>query len=71
MSVFLFSTYDAADLPRDAAASGASGYVNKERFGAGALQQLWQQRHSGQFISAAGSSRERDHPADRGPVTRT
>ena len=39
--VFLCSTYDAADLPRDVAASGARAYMNKERFGAGALQQLW------------------------------
>ena len=39
--VFLCSTYDAADLPRDAAASGARAYVNKEQFGAATLQQLW------------------------------
>ena len=36
--VFLCSTYDLADLPRSATASGASGYVNKERFGADALR---------------------------------
>ena len=29
--VFLCSTYDVGDLPPRAAASGASGYVNKER----------------------------------------
>src|SRR6201986_1918420 len=45
--VFLCSTYDVADLPRSATVSGASGYVNKERFGADALQQLWEQRDSG------------------------
>lgn len=39
--VFLCSTYDSADLPRDAAASGARAYVNKEQFGAATLQQLW------------------------------
>ncbi len=39
--VFLCSTYDAADLPRDATDSGARAYVNKEQFGAAALQQLW------------------------------
>ena len=33
--VFLCSSYDVADLPPDAAASGASGYLNKERFGVG------------------------------------
>src|ERR1700733_12075714 len=47
--VFLCSTYDLADLPRSATASGASGYLNKERFGADALQQLWQDRDSGVF----------------------
>jgi two-component system, NarL family, invasion response regulator UvrY len=45
--VFLCSTYDLADLPRSATESGASGYINKERFGADALQQLWRQRDSG------------------------
>jgi len=49
--VFLCSTYDAADLPSSAAESGASGYVNKERFGAQTLAQLWQGRDSGAFAS--------------------
>jgi two-component system, NarL family, invasion response regulator UvrY len=43
--VFLCSTYDAADLPRDATESGARAYVNKEQFGAATLQQLWD-KHS-------------------------
>jgi DNA-binding NarL/FixJ family response regulator len=47
--VFLCSTYDLADLPASAAASGAAGYLNKERFGAEALRQLWQDRDSGAF----------------------
>jgi two-component system, NarL family, invasion response regulator UvrY len=47
--VFLCSTRDVADLPPGAVASGASGYVNKERFGAEALRQLWQDRESGAF----------------------
>ena len=47
--VFLCSTYDLADLPRSATVSGASGYVHKERFGADALRQLWQDRDSGAF----------------------
>ena len=47
--VILCSTYDVADLPRSATVSGASGYVNKERFGADALRQLWQERDSGAF----------------------
>jgi two-component system, NarL family, invasion response regulator UvrY len=50
--VFLCSTYDVADLPRGVAVSGASAYVNKERFGAEALRQLWRNRDSGSFVSA-------------------
>ena len=53
--VFLCSTYDLADLPRSATESGASGYVNKERFGAEALRQLWQDRDSGAFVSVVGA----------------
>ena len=44
--VFLCSTYEAADLPQDAATSGARAYVNKEQFGVATLQQLWDE-HSG------------------------
>ena len=44
--VFLCSTYDSADLPRDAAASGARAYVNKEQFGAATLQKLWDEHSS-------------------------
>ena len=47
--VFLCSTYDVGDLPPDAAASGASAYVNKERFGADTLRRLWRSRGSGLF----------------------
>jgi two-component system, NarL family, invasion response regulator UvrY len=47
--VFLCSTYDVADLPPAAAASGASAYVNKERFGADTLRRLWRGRQSGLF----------------------
>jgi two-component system, NarL family, invasion response regulator UvrY len=47
--VFLCSTYDVGDLPPDAAASGASAYVNKERFGADTLRSLWRSRGSGLF----------------------
>jgi pilus assembly protein CpaE len=49
--VFLCSTYDVGDLPPAAAASGASAYVNKEQFGAAALQRLWDERESGAFVS--------------------
>lgn len=42
--VFLFSTYQASDLPPDAATSGARAYVNKEEFGADILQRLWNDR---------------------------
>jgi pilus assembly protein CpaE len=45
--VFLCSTYDVGDLPPNAAASGARGYLHKEHFGADALRRLWQERDSG------------------------
>jgi two-component system, NarL family, invasion response regulator UvrY len=50
--VFLCSTYDVEDLPPGAADSGASAYVNKERFGAEMLRQLWAARDSGSFATA-------------------
>jgi DNA-binding NarL/FixJ family response regulator len=49
--VVLCSTYDVADLPPNVAASGASGYVNKERFSAEALRRLWENRDSGVFAA--------------------
>jgi len=49
--VFLCSTYDVGDLPRGAAESGASAYVNKERFGGEVLRRLWQDRTPGAFAS--------------------
>jgi DNA-binding NarL/FixJ family response regulator len=45
--VILCSTYDVRDLPADASASGAAGYVNKERLGADLLQRLWEHRADG------------------------
>jgi two-component system invasion response regulator UvrY len=50
--VFLCSTYDMEDLPPDAAGSGASAYLNKERFGGDTLRRLWAGRNSGTFSSA-------------------
>ena len=50
--VFLCSSYDVADLPPDAAASGASGYLNKEQFGVGTLRRLWAERAPGSFATA-------------------
>ena len=47
--VFLCSTYDAGDLPPDAAASGASAYLNKEKFGAEVLRRLWADRSERSF----------------------
>ena len=44
--IFLCSTYDTSDLPSGAAASGASGYVNKEQFGAETLRRMWEDRRS-------------------------
>ena len=45
--VFLCSTYDVGDLPPNAAASGARGYLHKEHFGAETLRRLWHDRDSG------------------------
>ena len=39
--VMLLSTYQAADLPRDARDCGAAAYVNKEDFGPKVMQDLW------------------------------
>jgi DNA-binding NarL/FixJ family response regulator len=39
--VFLCSTYQRADLPPEASASGAAAYVNKEELGPGLLRELW------------------------------
>jgi two-component system, NarL family, invasion response regulator UvrY len=47
--VFLCSTYDVNDLPPGAADSGASAYLNKERFGAELLRRLWAARAAGSF----------------------
>ena len=49
--VILCSTYDAADLPTGAATSGARAYVHKEHLSAGALEQVWAARDSGEFIA--------------------
>jgi two-component system, NarL family, invasion response regulator UvrY len=45
--VILCSTYDVRDLPADAGASGAAGYVNKERLGTEMLRRIWAHRDDG------------------------
>ena len=45
--VILCSTYDVRDLPADASASGAAGYVNKDRLGTDMLRQIWAHRDDG------------------------
>jgi two-component system invasion response regulator UvrY len=42
--VVLLSTYQADDLPADAAACGAAGYVHKEDFGPAVLRDIWDRR---------------------------
>jgi DNA-binding NarL/FixJ family response regulator len=42
--VFLCSTYQLADLPADAPASGAVAYVNKEELAPDLLRRLWDRR---------------------------
>ena len=49
--VFLCSTYDIADLPAEVAASGARGYLNKERLSGELLRRLWRDRDSGVFAA--------------------
>jgi DNA-binding NarL/FixJ family response regulator len=49
--VILCSTYDAADLPPAAAASGATAYVNKERLASDTIRRLWEERNSGTFAT--------------------
>jgi DNA-binding NarL/FixJ family response regulator len=49
--VILCSSYDAADLPAAAAASGAAAYVNKERLASDTIRRLWEQRDSGSFAT--------------------
>ena len=49
--VVLLSTYQADDLPADAATSGAAAYVNKEEFGPRVLQDAWAGRHRGGLAS--------------------
>ncbi len=43
--VFLCSTYTRADLPPDAADSGARAYVNKEELSGSVIEALWARRH--------------------------
>jgi DNA-binding NarL/FixJ family response regulator len=45
--VILCSTYDARDLPAEAGASGAAGYVKKEQLGADLLRRIWANRGTG------------------------
>jgi DNA-binding NarL/FixJ family response regulator len=39
--VILLSTYDAADLPADAASCGAAAYVHKEDFSPAEVRRVW------------------------------
>jgi two-component system, NarL family, invasion response regulator UvrY len=48
--VVLLSTYQAADLPADAATSGAVAYVNKEEFGPQVLEDVWSRRDGGSSL---------------------
>src|SRR3954470_5767163 len=50
--VFLCSTYALADLPSDAATSGARAYVNKEELSPATLARLWTTRDKG-FAAAS------------------
>jgi DNA-binding NarL/FixJ family response regulator len=45
--VFLCSTYALADLPAEAADSGARAYINKEELSPGTVADLWERRAEG------------------------
>jgi two-component system, NarL family, invasion response regulator UvrY len=45
--VLLCSTYDIGDLPPEAGASGAAGYLHKERLAADLLRRMWAHRDQG------------------------
>ena len=49
--VILCSTYDVADLPPDAATSGARAYVHKEQLDAKTIRRLWDQRDRNGFAA--------------------
>jgi DNA-binding NarL/FixJ family response regulator len=44
VTVILLSTYQADDLPADAATSGFAAYINKEEFGPQVLRDAWNGR---------------------------
>ena len=44
VTVILLSTYQADDLPGDAATSGFAAYINKEEFGPQVLKDAWNGR---------------------------
>ncbi len=50
--VFLCSTYALADLPADAATSGARAYINKEELNPELLARLWDGRERVSFAAA-------------------
>lgn len=49
--VFLCSTYALADLPAEAATSGARAYVNKEELSPGVIAHLWERRTDDGFAA--------------------
>jgi len=57
VAVVLLSTYQAADLPADAASSGMTAYVNKEDFGPLVLKKVWDERLAGTSTGSEASAR--------------
>jgi two-component system invasion response regulator UvrY len=49
--VILLSTYNADDLPADARESGAIAYVHKEEFSPFLLEDIWEHRSDGGWVS--------------------
>jgi DNA-binding NarL/FixJ family response regulator len=49
--VILLSTYNADDLPADARQSGAIAYVHKEEFAPNLLEDIWEHRAHGDWVT--------------------
>jgi DNA-binding NarL/FixJ family response regulator len=52
--VMLLSTYQAGDLPSDAASAGAAQYVHKEEFGPAVVRDVWERFGDASDRSATG-----------------
>ena len=56
--VILLSTYNAGDLPADAATCGAADYVHKEDFSPDEVRRIWDAADHGLIVSAGSTALE-------------